>query len=54
MILDGDFVKRKMAVFSKDAVAAALDQLSETLDEAKGGKEHKLIKTLTNLYRLYL
>ena len=27
-----------MAVFSKDAVAAALDQLSQTLDEAKGGQ----------------
>ena len=38
MILDGEFVKRKMAVFSKDAVAAALDQLAQTLDEAKGGQ----------------
>ena len=37
VILDDDFVKRKMAVFSKDAVAAALDQLCQTLDEAKGG-----------------
>jgi len=37
VILDGEFVKRKMAVFSKDAVAAALDQLAQTLDEAKGG-----------------
>lgn len=30
-------MRRQMAVFSKDAVAAALDNLTQTLEEAKGG-----------------
>ena len=47
VILDDEFVKRKMAVFSKDAVAAALDQLCLSLDEAKGeiyGRRANLVR----------